>query len=569
MLKKTLEILPKKSRKRFYKTLVLSFCASTLELLSLSLIVPIIYFIVNPENKLLVQIVSFIKVNFNKTSTEEIYNLLIIALIVIFLLKTFYLSFFIRYQLIFKRNLRSALASELFAKYLKLQYVKAIKLGFAEMQKNIDNETHRYSELVLSYVIMFNEIIMSISIVTFLFLFNFEISLAVLGIFFSIFIVFIFIFKNRFKNWGIKSQEAYGNYHNTLLQSFNNLREIKLQGKEDFFIYNFSIDNKLKNYFQINQRIYSSLPRYFIELVAILLIFSILFIMLKNNYELDHILATLGVFAYACIRLLPMLNKLIHVIGEIRFLSYATNVISDQISFLNTEPSLNARKNYKITDIDTIELEEINFSYKRTVLDKLSLTLKKGNITGLYGSSGAGKTTLLDILSSLIIPDNGKILINKKHIDPKSFFWGNSVGYISQSSDLFNDTIKKNIAFGELEKNIDDEKINYSLKASNLNKFIKELPDGLDTIVGEKGSQISSGQKQRVNIARAFYNDTKILIMDEATNAIDSENEENIFNDIIKIKENLIVLVVSHDKKLLNKVCDNIFVLENHNLRKI
>ena len=569
MLNKSLRILPEKNKVRFIKSILMSVFASILELVSLGLIIPIIYSIINPKNEILNRLNEFFKkISFEIDSTE-ILNILILSLVVIFIIKTLYLSFFTKYILVFKRNLRNNLAQKLYEKYLKLQYVKAVKQGFAEMQKNIDSETQRYSELILSYIMLINEFIMAISIIIFLLIFNFKVTLFIASIFLTIFFILVFALKNRFKFWGIKSQEAYANYNNTLLQSFNNLREIKLQGKEDFFIKMFSSENKLKNYYQFNHRLFSTIPKYFIELCAVILIFLILFIMIKDDNNLDYLIATLGVFAYASIKLLPNLNKLINLVGEIRFRTYSSDLISKELKSLNEDSNLNSRKVFQINNVEKIELSNIGFSYKKEILKNLSLMIKKGSLTGIYGPSGAGKTTLLDIISSLIIPNEGKILINDKEIDPKVFFWGKSIGYISQSSDLLNETIRNNIAIGNLPENIDEEKIKYAVKASNLEKFINELPNGINTVVGEKGSQISSGQKQRINIARAFYNNSKVLIMDESTNSLDSENEKNIFSDIKKMSKNLIVLVVSHDKQLLSTYCDDIFVLESYKLKKI
>jgi ATP-binding cassette, subfamily B, bacterial PglK len=570
MMNHIFKLLPKKSKKRFTKTIIMSFFSSGLELLSLSLIIPIIYFVINPDNELLSKIISFLKLNFQGISNDNIYNYLIISLISIFIIKTVFISYFVKYQHVFKRNLRSGLAQLFFTKYLKLQYIETTKKSFAEMQKNIDSETLRFSELVHSYIMFINEFIMAITIIIFLFFFNFKITLILSIIFFIIFILLYLTLKNKFKSWGEKGQEAFKNYNNTILQSFNNLRETKLQGKEDFFTNKFLIDNKLKNLYEYNHRLYSMLPRYFIELIAVLLIFLILFIMLKNNNELDYVLATLGLFAYASVRLLPILNKLTNLVGQIRYFSYSSELLLNELDFLNRNYNLNFRKNFKENIIDTIELKHINFAYKnKLVLKDLSLELKKGSVTGIYGSSGSGKTTLLDILSSLMIPNDGEILINNKKVEPKEFFWGKKISYISQSTDLFNDTIQYNITFGENSTSIDKDKMNYSLKAASLKDFVQNLPEGLNTVVGEKGSQISSGQKQRINIARALYNESKVLIMDESTNSLDAENEKLIFDDIIKTKKNLILLIVSHNKDLLRKFCDNLYELKNYKLNKI
>lgn len=569
MFKNIFLILPKKAKIRFIKTLILSFFSSVLELLSLGLIIPIIYVVINPENELLVQIISFLKIKFN-FSTENINDYLIASLIVIFILKTIFLSFFAKYQQVFKRNIRVHLSQHLFRKYLNLQYIEASKKSFAEMQRNIDNETLRFSDLILSYTMFINEFMMAITIIVFLFFFNFNITLILSVIFILMFGLLYLTLRNKFKSWGVKGQEAFKNYNNTILQTFNNLRETKLQGKEDFFTKKFEIDINKKNRYEYNHRLFSTLPRYFIELTAVLLIFLVLFVMLENDYDLDYVLATLGLFAYASVRLLPILNKLTNLIGQIKYFSNSAELILNELSYVEKYHKLNHRKDLKNKNIKSIELKNINFAYKKKyVLKDTSFKLNKGVITGIYGPSGSGKTTLLDILSSLIIPDNGEILINNETVNSKEFFWGKEISYISQSTDLFNDTIEYNISFGEKPENIDKKKMDFSLNASNLKNFIKELPEGLSTKVGEKGSQISTGQKQRINIARAFYNNAKVLIMDESTNSLDLENETSIFNDIAKLKKDLIVIIVSHNKNLLRKFCDQLYELNNFKVTKI
>jgi ABC-type multidrug transport system fused ATPase/permease subunit len=491
-------------------------------------------------------------------------------LIVIFILKTVFLSFFAKYQQVFKRNIRGNLSQHLFRKYLNLQYIDASKKSFAEMQRNIDNETLRFSDLILSYTMFINEFMMAITIIVFLFFFNFNITLILSVIFILMFGILYFTLRNKFKSWGVKGQEAFENYNNTILQTFNNLRETKLQGKEDFFSKKFEIDINKKNRYEYNHRLFSTLPRYFIELTAVLLIFLVLFVMLKNNNDLEYVLATLGLFAYASVRLLPILNKLTNLIGQIKYFSNSAELIFNELSYVEKYHKSNYRKDLKNKNIKSIELKNINFAYKKKhVLKDTSFKLNKGVITGIYGPSGSGKTTLLDILSSLIIPDNGEILINNETVNSKEFFWGKEISYISQSTDLFNDTIEYNISFGEKPENIDKKKMDFSLNASNLKDFIKELPEGLSTKVGEKGSQISTGQKQRINIARAFYNNAKVLIMDESTNSLDLENETSIFNDIAKLKKDLIVIIVSHNKNLLRKFCDQLYELNNFKVNKI
>ena len=568
MINLILKILPHKAKKRLFKTLVLSFFSSGLELLSLGLIIPIIYIVVNPNNELILKIDEYL--NLNNSFNLNIYYLLIGFLILIFIIKTIYLSFFINYQLIFKRNLRSNLAQLLFSKYLKLQYLESSKKNFAEMQKNIDSETLRFSELVISYTMFLNEFTLGLTIILFLFFFNFNVTLILSIIFLFIFLILYSSLGKKFRKWGTKGQESFKNYNDTIIQSFNNLREIKLQGSENNFIEDFSSENKLKNFYEYNHRLFSVLPRYYLELLAVLLILLVLFIMMKNNLDTDYVLATIGLYAYASVRLLPIMNKLLNLIGYIKYYSYSANLILNEINLLDKNFHLNNRKNVEENNIDSIELKEISFAYgTKHILKNLSIKFEKGQVVGISGPSGSGKSTLLDILTSLIIPDSGKILINKKEFDPKKYFWGERISYISQSTDLFNKSISYNISFGKKELDIDKKKMEYAINSSNLKNFIKNLPQGINTMVGEKGSLISTGQKQRINIARAFYNNVKVLILDESTNSLDFENEKNIFNDIVKIKSNLIVIVASHNKNLLENYCDHIYHLNDLKLHKI
>lgn len=570
MIKNIFLILPKKAKARFIKTLIVSFFSSIFELLSLGLIIPIIYFVLNPENESLLKIISFLKSNLNNISVEKIHYFLISIFIIIFIFKTIFLSFFAKYQQVFKRNLRANLSQQIFRKYMNLQYAETIKKSFAEMQRNIDVETLRFSDLVVCYTMFVNELMMAFTIIVFLFVFNFEVTLTLITLFTFIFIFTYFLLRNKFSSWGAKGQEAHKKYNNTILQTFNNFRETKLLGKESFFLDKFEKDFKLKNQYEYNNRLFATLPRYFIELTAVLIIFLIFFMMTKDDNKQDYILATLSLFAYASVRLLPMLTKLTNLIGQIRYFSNSAKTILDVLAAEQKNYNIYKRRDFENKNIESIELKNINFSFNnKIILKDTSFKISKGFITGIYGPSGSGKTTLLDIMSSLVIPNKGEIFINNKLINPKEYFWGKAISYISQTTDLFNESIEYNISFGEKGENINTDKMNFSLAASNLKNFVTELPEGLNTIVGEKGSFISTGQKQRINIARAFYNDTKVLIMDESTNSLDAENEASIFNDIIKIKNDLIVVIVSHNKNLLNKFCDQLYELNNFKIHKI
>ncbi len=219
----------------------------------------------------------------------------------------------------------------------------------------------------------------------------------------------------------------------------------------------------------------------------------------------------------------------------------------------------------KINFSKKIEFKNIEFQFedRKKLFMENNFSILKNQIIGIYGESGSGKTTLLNILSLLINPKNCEILVDGKKIENSQDFrrYQNLISFVSQDTFLLEDSIKNNILFGS-EQTVDDQKLKSALDFSSLSEFVEELPDKLDTIIGLNSKKISSGQRQRIALARLYYSSREILIFDEATNALDEKNEELIINNIINLKEIKTVIIVSHNKKNLLK-CDKLFHVKN------
>tara|TARA_E500000178_G_C16962219_1_gene726592 strand:+ start:164 stop:1546 length:1383 start_codon:yes stop_codon:yes gene_type:complete len=355
----------------------------------------------------------------------------------------------------------------------------------------------------------------------------------------------------------------------SLIEGLGGIKEILLFNKIGEFVNQFTQSNsKLTSAKKINS-IIGSLPRYIIEIfLVIVLVITLLVVSQSNNLIINN-LTLLGFFSATFIRLTPSAYRIISSLQRIKFTQKILNSFSKNLQYFekikddNDDKKFN--KNHENIQVkDKIVIKNVKFSYssKKKLFEDLNLEIKIGSTIGIFGESGSGKSSFVNLLTGLLKPEKGKILINNIDIFTNIYLWRKNIGYVPQNIFLIDDTFKKNIS---LDFNIQSEnfkKLNECLKKSELEKFINSLPDGINTLVGERGKRISGGQLQRVGIARALYNNPEILIFDESTSALDKETEIEILKNIYKIKDKKTMIIITHKKELL-KNCDKIYKLEN------
>ena len=314
----------------------------------------------------------------------------------------------------------------------------------------------------------------------------------------------------------------------------------------------------------------SPLPRYILEIgtVFFILIFTIFFT--KNNNDISLLLPEFALYFASFLRMLPIFIKLIN---NLQTLKLGFPIVKTLHADFKIEQKLNTIDNINQEEINfkkNIEFQNVSFKYPNKsdlILENVNLKFGQGKIIGIIGSTGSGKTTFLNLLTGLISPTNGNIICDDIKISEKNRNWKKKISYVTQKTFLMDDTIKNNIIFGD-EIEYDEFKFEEAIKFSNLDKFIKNLPNGLNTIVGENGTQMSGGQIQRISIARALYNSPEILVFDEATNSLDENTEKNIVNEIMALSGRCTIFLVTHNKKLtLN--CDEKYLVNNKNITRI
>ena len=460
-------------------------------------------------------------------------------------------------------------SKELLNHYLNQPYIFHLTKNSSELIRNVNDEISSLLKFNLYPVIfIITELIVIISIVSLLLFVDYKsvfICLIVL-IFFGI--LYFTFFGPKIKSWGKQRYIFASTRYKNLIQALSGIKEIKLLNKVKFFLEKYVHDHKLVTSASRNYSIIQQTPRILIEL---LFLFLIVFFVFFNNYDKNSFidfLPTLTIFFASAIRMIPSFNKMYQ---NLQFLKFGRPNLKKMYQEFSTidRSKYHLKKNFVIDFKKKIQFKDVSFRYpnkENYVIKNLNFEIEKGKCIGIYGKSGSGKTTFVDLCMGLLTPESGEILVDKTNIQENLIGWHNILGHIPQEIYLTDDTIANNIAFGFNHNEFEKDQLAYSIKNAQLNDLISSLPDGINTYVGERGVQISGGEKQRIGIARALFNKSEVLIFDEATSALDQTNQEKIINWINTFKGKKTIILISHQPSVF-KICDTVYELYENNLR--
>ncbi len=371
----------------------------------------------------------------------------------------------------------------------------------------------------------------------------------------------------QFYRFGEKLQKASEYGYQTLMQFFHGFKEIILLGKKETFIEAYKFHSRKKAHVQAIQKAVDSMPRMIIEVLFVGLFVATVAVMCLEQESPLQMIGILGGYLYAGFRLMPGLNR---IITQLNTFKAAIPYIERVHEEYNT---VGAKENY--VDIPGFAFEKsiffknVNFNYpntKKNALNTINFEIKKGECIGVVGETGSGKSTLIDLLLGLLRPTSGEILVDNLY-PVNSCQWHKKIGYVPQSVYLTDDSIEANIAFGESPSNVDQEILNKAIEDAQLGKFIKQLPEGTKTLVGERGVRLSGGERQRIAIARALYRNPEVLIFDEATSALDNETEAQLMKTIQAVCQDRTVIMIAHRLSTL-KSCDRIMIINGGIIEK-
>lgn len=563
MIKKILHNFTKKQKKRFSLIVAFALLGTLIEVASLSIVYKLIQALlsVNEKNKILI---SFLNYNF-QFDNYLFLTFLCISLIGIFILKLIFFSYLSYLQFSFVYGLRHKISKKLVSLYMNTEYIFFTRKNSAELLRNIDKDANYFADgVVLNLINIITELVILIGIVIFLFYID-PFSTLFLTIFLTfIFLLFYFLLRKKIVNLANLRQIKNFEFIKSINQNIRGIKDIKLFGKIEYFINLFSKSSKLLSNVSTKLMFLYSVTRYSVELIIIICATSFIILSIQKGLDLDNVLLTIGVYTAAAFRLIPSLNKLLASFQRMTSSIPSINVITNEQREIKED---NLDQKLKINFDKNIIFEKINFSYNDNndfSLSNISFEIKKNEIFTIIGKSGSGKTTLVDILSGLLKPQSGKIFIDGEDYTNKYNIIRKNISYLSQNFFMLDDSILNNITFGS--KEVDLYKIDQIIKDLELENLVNESKDGLNTIVGEDGVQISGGQAQRIGLARCFYSNRDIIILDEVTSALDIQTENFILNSIKKFKQNKTIIFITHRENVL-KFSDEILILEDGNIK--
>ena len=557
--------------KELRQTLVLvflMFIGVFLEVLSIGMFFPILTFMMQDNYAAYLTEISIFKNYLNDLDQKQIGFLLLIILFFIFLIKNLYLAYLSNYQMKYIFGIQQNLSSKIFSKYVYNEYSFFVSSNSYQLIQNIIGEINVFTQ---SFLMPFLTLILELLVIFFLFITIILVqplsAIIIITIFVSFSLFIYFILKAKLFTLGKIRQENEYLVIKTLQNSFLGIKDIKIFGAEKKFINNYNIYNTKASNAVRDQLTIQSFPRLALEFLTVTSFIIVTFFLLYKTASFKLLLSTIGFFAAAAFRIMPSINRINIAIQSIKYSKSAIRMLSEEIDNINSQHFLKKETIENFNNV--IEINNISVQYlnpKKTILDDVSLRISKGMKIGIMGESGSGKTTFLDSILGLIKFNSGSIKIDNLEFKNNNFSLKNIVGYIPQDVFLLNSTLEENIIFGSSKKEIDYVNLKKSIEVSQLLNFINDLPDGLKTRIGDRGINISGGQRQRLGIARAIYKNPAILVLDEATSALDLDTETRIMELIYNLDKNITIIIVTHRPSTVSK-CDEVYIIKNKKLK--
>ncbi len=567
----------KKYKSKLILIQFLLLVSSVFEILSIFSVGPLIQILSNPD--IIYDESHVIAKIYNYFSFNSFKNFLLFVVFIIFSLlfiSTSILTYSTYSLSMFSATLGQVLRNNLFKYFISQEWLFHAKSSASDYIEKVSFETGRVASSIILPVLLTNaKFLTGILIIISLTIYNPLASLVCFFLFGLIYLIIFKLVKSRMLNHGVHQGHTMNSMYRIMSESFLGIKEAIVYGNQKKY-YDMFVESG-KQFANSTGKItfLGNAPRYILEFLAIvIIIIFILFILLIAKTDFNQTLPILAVYIFAGYKLLPIFQQIYFSSTQIKSAIPALNKIEIELknsTKYNLENKKNFSSDFKYENLESIILSDVFFSYEeadKKAVKNISLSIKKNSLNYIVGSSGSGKSTLLDLILGLIFPENGEILIGSLNLNKEnSKNWHENIGYVGQNIFLIDDTVRNNICFNNKNEIVDEEKFIRAIKNSCVDKFLKDLPKGVDTIVGDRGIKLSGGQRQRVALARAFYQDKKILVLDEATASLDGIVEKIIIDKLKEFSKSKIVIMVTHNVKLCDKA-DQIILLENGSIKE-
>lgn len=556
-------ILQPDNRREVVILLLLMIIGMILEMLGIGMIIPALAMMI--ESDLASKFPSLIPILDRLGNPTQIQLVIggMLVLIVLYVIKVIFLAFLIWRQNRFVFQMQANISVRLFSGYLRQPYTFHLQHNSSQLIQNTIHETQLFALNGLSSVLtLVTEVLVLLGIFLLIMIVEPVGGMIIISILGVAGFGFSRLTRKSISRWG-KARQLHEKLRiQHLQQGLGSAKDVKLLGREREFIRKYRIHNTMSTTAGKWARTLMALPRLWIELLAVTGLVGLVISMIMMGKPLETLVPLLGLFALAAFRMMPSVNRITVAVQSLRYALPAIELLSielDQFEDVKIPQPISSNISFSTS----LEFDQVSFKYPQCdehALQNINLTIKPGAFVGFVGESGAGKSTLIDVMLGLLKPSEGTVLIDNVDIQSNLRSWQDQIGYVPQSIYLTDDSLRRNVAFGIADEEIDEDAVLKSLSGAQLENFVKDLPEGVDTIMGERGIRLSGGQRQRIGIARALYHNPSVLVLDEATSALDSITESEFMEAVKNLHEEKTVIIIAHRLSTV-KYCEWIYEL--------
>lgn len=565
VVQKMHSILTSSERKGMVGLLCLMLFGATLEMAAVGLLFPVVLLMGREDLAANYPRIQNILAVLGNPSQQFLIGGAILILFGTYLIKNMFLALLAWRQVRITNDMQVRIQQQIFTAYLHQPYT-------FHLQKNSTLLGHNVAEVSVVITAVNHGLNVVTDSMTLLCIVTLLLMVEPVGVLLVMFVfgtataLFHYYSRSRISNWAIARQRHNILLNKTMYEGLASAKELQLLGREGSFLEKFHGHNLKAAWVSGSHAFMQQIPRMWLELLAVAGMALLVLGMLMQESGTEKVMPTLAIFAAAAFRLIPSINRLIAGVQGMRFSIPSVNLIYEQMKLTESE-AVGARKSTNSLSKNfeqEICMQNIGYTYPNAsflALDGITIRVKKGESIGFIGSSGSGKSTLVDVLLGLLPPGSGKVLVDGQDIQHGMRNWQKQIGYVPQVIYLTDDTLRRNVAFGLADEEIDELAVQRAIKAAQLDELVASLPDGVDIVVGERGIRLSGGQRQRIGIARALYHDPAVLVLDEATSALDSITEQDVMSAVMALRESKTILIVAHRLSTVEK-CNRLYRLE-------
>lgn len=574
MLRELNYVMDKKQKRGCVKAFIAMLIAAVFETLGISVVIPFILAMIQPEllleNKYVKTIVDFLHIE----SKNGVILLMASGVILVYLVKNITILLSNHVQIKFRNNLEKDMTVLMLNSYMKRPYTFFLENNSGVILRGVNSDVGGLAQVMDGFFNFFSEFLAFLLICIFLVVLN---PLIAMGLVLAVglcALIIVLCFKSKINRLGHLSRKVFAKRFEYANQAIGGIKEITVMQRREKFAKQYEEVSTTASLCNTDYQFTGRLPAKIIEVAFIASIVLMCTLGIRGNVDVTSLIPTLSAIAVGCVRILPAASAMTAAINTLVYYRPSLHSVAEIVmeadnyekyleEYKKSQPSNEEYDNKNSFD-ESISVENIVYAYPNTekkVLNGLSLTINKGDSVALIGESGAGKTTLADVILGLLKPEEGTIKVDGLDIFAMPKMWARLIGYVPQAVFLADDTIRNNVAFGLPENEIDDELIWRAIDQAQLRTFVEGLPEGLNTIVGERGIKFSGGQRQRVAIARALYYNPDILVLDEATSALDNETESAVMEAIDALKGQKTLIIVAHRLSTIRN-CNKVYEIK-------